>query len=525
MGGIKKDIDPASELVEEDDDATLPESELESAQDAAEEPAQTAGTLAAGLAAIGRYARHAPKAPGVYRMIDAKGDVLYVGKAKSIRKRIASYTRPTGHDSRITRMIAATATLEFVTTATETEALLLEANLIKRLRPRFNVLLRDDKSFPYILITSDHWAPQILKHRGARTRQGHYYGPFASAVAVNRTINTLERAFLLRSVHARDRVRRLFRACARGQFLSLRPLELGAKAPRRRNGQSLERAGFRARGDVPRPALGAVRDPGTPGYQSAQRRGSRRVRRASGRRLYLRRGVFLSHRAELGQPRILPQSRSRAGARRRARRLSRAVLRRQAAAAPHSRFARFRGARAAGGRAVDQSHAQNRRQRAAAWRAQGAGAARAGQRARSIGAQARRYLLAAEAATRLDRDFFIAARAAPHRGLRQQPYFRQQRGRRHDRRRLRRLPQKPVPQVQHPLGRAFARRRLRHDARGLAAPLQAADGGSAASERGGGACRRVDRRCGRRRGPAVARFGADRWRAGAVDRGAGDVVF
>jgi excinuclease ABC subunit C len=125
--------------------------------------------------------------------------VLYVGKAKSIRKRVAAYARPTGHDSRISRMIAATATLEFVTTKTETEALLLEANLIKRLRPRFNVLLRDDKSFPYILITTDHWAPQILKHRGARTRPGHYYGPFASAGAVNRTINALERAFLVRS--------------------------------------------------------------------------------------------------------------------------------------------------------------------------------------------------------------------------------------------------------------------------------------------------------------------------------------
>ena len=98
-----------------------------------------------------------------------KGDVLYVGKAKNIRKRIIAYTRPTGYDTRIERMIAATAALEFVSTATETEALLLEANLIKRLRPRFNVLLRDDKSFPYILITADHWAPQILKHRGART--------------------------------------------------------------------------------------------------------------------------------------------------------------------------------------------------------------------------------------------------------------------------------------------------------------------------------------------------------------------
>jgi excinuclease ABC subunit C len=190
MNGTNKDIDPASELREEDEDSSLPELEMESA---------TAGTLAAGRAAIARLAKLAPSASGVYRMIDAQGDVLYVGKAKNIRKRVTAYARPTGHDSRISRMIAATASLEFVSTKTETEALLLEANLIKRLRPRFNVLLRDDKSFPYILITSDHWAPQILKHRGARTRPGHYYGPFASAGAVNRTINALERAFLLRS--------------------------------------------------------------------------------------------------------------------------------------------------------------------------------------------------------------------------------------------------------------------------------------------------------------------------------------
>jgi excinuclease ABC subunit C len=132
-------------------------------------------------------------------MLDPAGEVLYVGKAKSIKKRVINYARPTAYDARIARMIAATVSMEFVTTKTETEALLLEANLIKRLRPRFNVLLRDDKSFPYILITSDHWAPQILKHRGARTRPGHFYGPFASAGAVNRTINALERAFLLRS--------------------------------------------------------------------------------------------------------------------------------------------------------------------------------------------------------------------------------------------------------------------------------------------------------------------------------------
>jgi excinuclease ABC subunit C len=191
MSGTRKDIDPASEdLREEDEESSLPEFELEEA---------APGTLAAGRAAIAKYAKLAPSQPGVYRMLDAKGDVLYVGKAKSIKKRVMNYARPTAYDARIARMISATVTMEFVTTKTETEALLLEANLIKRLRPRFNVLLRDDKSFPYILITSDHWAPQILKHRGARTRPGRYYGPFASAGAVNRTINALQRAFLLRS--------------------------------------------------------------------------------------------------------------------------------------------------------------------------------------------------------------------------------------------------------------------------------------------------------------------------------------
>jgi excinuclease ABC subunit C len=189
----RKDIDPATELVEEDDEQTLPEPEREI------DLAAPAGSLAAGREAVLRHARLAPSSPGVYRMIDAGGDVLYVGKAKNIRKRLVAYTRPAAYDPRIERMIASTATLEFVSTATETEALLLEANLIKRLRPRFNVLLRDDKSFPYILITADHWAPQILKHRGARKREGSYYGPFASVWAVNRTITALQRAFLLRS--------------------------------------------------------------------------------------------------------------------------------------------------------------------------------------------------------------------------------------------------------------------------------------------------------------------------------------
>ena len=187
----------AADFIEEDEDQPLPEAELAEFNPVGDEAGL--GSLAAGRDAILRYLKVAPSSPGVYRMLDERGDVLYIGKAKNIRKRVAAYARPTGLDTRIERMIAATRALEFVVTRTETEALLLEANLIKRLRPRFNVVLRDDKSFPYILITTDHWAPQILKHRGARARPGRYFGPFASVWAVNRTINALQRAFLLRS--------------------------------------------------------------------------------------------------------------------------------------------------------------------------------------------------------------------------------------------------------------------------------------------------------------------------------------
>jgi excinuclease ABC subunit C len=155
--------------------------------------------LKAGVEVIQKALKTLPNAPGVYRMIDGAGDVLYVGKAKSLKKRVSNYARGVGHTSRIARMIAETASMEFVTTETETEALLLEANYIKQLKPRFNVLLRDDKSFPYILVTSDHVAPQLTKHRGARNRQGQYFGPFASVWAVNRTITALQRAFLLRT--------------------------------------------------------------------------------------------------------------------------------------------------------------------------------------------------------------------------------------------------------------------------------------------------------------------------------------
>src|ERR1700754_3984481 len=193
MNGRKTNIDPDIDLPDEDEEATLPEAETLDLSDGG------VPSLAAGRDAIERYAKNAPTAPGVYRMVDANGEVLYVGKAKSIKKRITSYARPTGHDTRIERMIAATHHIEFVTTRTETEALLLEANLIKRLRPRFNVLMRDDKSFPYILLTGDHVSPGIYKHRGARSRKGDYFGPFASVWAVNRTVNALQRAFLLRS--------------------------------------------------------------------------------------------------------------------------------------------------------------------------------------------------------------------------------------------------------------------------------------------------------------------------------------
>jgi len=160
---------------------------------------EVSAAVGRGAEVIRRFWEHAPAGPGVYRMIGANHEVLYVGKAKSIRKRIASYLRPAGHTARIARMIALTASMVFVSTETETEALLLETNLIKQLKPRFNVLMRDDKSFPYILLTSDHPAPQITKHRGARNRKGAYFGPFASVWAVNRTLNALQRAFLIRS--------------------------------------------------------------------------------------------------------------------------------------------------------------------------------------------------------------------------------------------------------------------------------------------------------------------------------------
>ena len=140
-----------------------------------------------------------PLSPGVYRMLDAKGDALYVGKARSLKKRVVSYTKIAALSERLRRMVSETVSMEIVTTHTEAEALLLEANLIKRLKPRFNIVLRDDKSYPWLMLTEDHDFPQITRHRGARTRKGSHYGPFASAWAVNQTITAMQRVFLLRS--------------------------------------------------------------------------------------------------------------------------------------------------------------------------------------------------------------------------------------------------------------------------------------------------------------------------------------
>jgi len=152
-----------------------------------------------GHACIQSYLPTLDSSPGVYRMLDGESRVLYVGKARNLKKRVANYAKPSGHSARIARMIRETASMMFLTTRTETEALLLEQNLIKQLKPRYNVLLRDDKSFPNILITGDHPFPQIKKHRGAKKEKGSYFGPFASAGAVNRTLNQLQKVFLLRN--------------------------------------------------------------------------------------------------------------------------------------------------------------------------------------------------------------------------------------------------------------------------------------------------------------------------------------
>ncbi len=488
--GDKANIDPDIDLA---DDEVEEESSLPSLEEEAPE-----GPLAAGVAAIQRYAKLAPKGPGVYRMADAKGEVLYVGKAKSIRKRIVSYARQAGHTARIVRMIAATASMEFVTTTTETEALLLETNLIKRLRPRFNVLMRDDKSFPYIVITAGETPPMIAKHRGARSKPGDYYGPFASAQAVHRTITALERAFLIRSCTdtvyvSRTRpcllhqIKRCSAPCT-GEISHTDYAELVREAKAFLSGKSRavkdELAGEMEKAsavlDFERAAVYRDRLAALSAIQARQGVNPRGVEEADvfavhqqagyscvevfffrtgqnwGNRAYFPRAdrsfepgevlgaflaqfyddkppprcVFLSHEIE---DRAL---------------LAEALMR--------------------------QERAQGRDHDPATRREEGAGRSCGGECARGAGAQARRDPVAAEFAQRAGRYIRFAKAAAPHRGVRQLAHPGLERGRRDDRRGPGGLPQEPVPQVQYPLGEPHAGRRLRHDARGADAPVQAA---------------------------------------------------
>jgi excinuclease ABC subunit C len=193
--GVEAAIDDAAS---EREPAALPQLELSEA-DVARLTGSRGASLSRGIAVLQGQLRSLPSGPGVYRMSNARGDTLYVGKARSLKKRVSSYATPAKLSNRLRRMVAETTALEVISTHTEVEALLLECNLIKKLTPRYNVLLRDDKSFPYILIATDHPAPQLRKHRGAQSIKGEYFGPFASAGAVNRTITALQRAFLLRS--------------------------------------------------------------------------------------------------------------------------------------------------------------------------------------------------------------------------------------------------------------------------------------------------------------------------------------
>ena len=494
MNGSKKDVDPATELVEEDEDLALPELEQETAIDLS-----AAGPLAAGRAAIARHAKLAPASPGVYRMIDAQGDVLYVGKAKNIRKRIVAYTRPTGYDPRIERMIAATATLEFVSTATETEALLLEANLIKRLRPRFNVLLRDDKSFPYILITADHWAPQILKHRGARTRLGNYYGPFASVWAVNRTITALQRAFLLRSCSdgffdSRTRpcllhqIKRCSGPCTREiDFAEYTELVREANAFLSGKSQAVkdELAGEMEKAsaalDFERAAIYRDRLAALSAVQSHQGINPRGVEEADVFAVHQEGGFncvevfFFRTGQNWGNRAYFPKA-------------DRSLTAGEVLGAFLAQFYDDKPCP----RCIFISHEIEERALLAEALSTKSGykvevaVPRRGEKKDLVDhalANAREALGRKLADTSSQRKLLgalaemlrAAAAAAAHRGLRQQPHPGQQRGRRHDRRRSGRVPEKPVSQVQHPLGRSGAGRRLRDDAGGPGPPLQAAD--------------------------------------------------
>ena len=448
--------------------------------------------------------QHAPFGAGVYRMLGAEGDVLYVGKAKSVRKRLSSYARPTGQPARIERMIAATVSVEIVSTSTETEALLLEANLIKQLRPRFNVQLRDDKSFPYILLTGDHWAPQILKHRGAQSRPGDYFGPFASAGAVGRTINALQRAFLIRSCtdaffESRTRpcllyqIKRCSGPCTReidfaGYGNLVRETKDFLSGQSRAVKQELAREMEQASTDLEfeRAALYRDRLAALSAIQAQQGINPRTLEEADVFAIHQEGGYscvqvfFFRTGQNWGNRAYFPRA---------DRSLS-------ASEVLNAFLAQFYDDKPAP-KLILLSHEIEEAELLATALTTKAGfkvevsVPRRGEKKdlvescacqcpRSAGPQARRQCLAAPPARGPERRARFAARAAPDRGLRQQPHPGHQRGGRDGRRRRRRLHQEPVSQVQHQVVGPHPGRRLRHDARGPAAPLQALD------ERGSG---------------------------------------
>ena len=350
-----------------------------------------------GAERIAAYLKTLPDAPGVYRMLNAKGDVLYVGKAESLKKRVASYAQGGAHSNRIERMISETAEMIFVSTASEVEALLLEANLIKRLKPRYNVSYRDDKSFPNILLRTDHPFPQVLKHRGAKSRDGIYFGPFATAGAVNRTLNTLQRAFLLRSCsdsvfQGRTRpcllyqIKRCSAPCV-GRIdarAAMRALVAQAKnfldrqeprscrtSSREQMHDASETDGLRARRAIARP------HPRDEPHPLASGRSIRAtfaeadvfaLHRADGASLHP--GVLLPRRTELGQPALFPAPRAddRRPAKCWAAFLGQFYDSRTAAPADPAVARRFRNARCVAEALSHQGRAQGRDQRAGARR-------------------------------------------------------------------------------------------------------------------------------------------------------------
>ena len=442
-------------------------------------------------------------------MMNAAGDVLYVGKARSLKKRVTNYAQGRFHTNRIGRMVRETTTMEFVVTRTETEALLLEANLIKRLRPRFNVLMRDDKSFPYIMLTADHASPGIFKHRGARSRKSEYYGPFASAGAVGRTINSLQRAFLLRTCtdsvfESRTRpcllyqIKRCSGPCT-GEIGPEDYAELVGEARDFLSGKSqkvkAEISGAMQYAaeelDFERAAVFRDRLAALSHVQTHQGINTQAVDEADvfaihqeggqtciqvfffrtgqnwGNRAYFPKAdpalepgeVLSSFLAQFYDDKPIP----------RVILLSRAVDEQELLAEAFCTKA---------GRKIAISVPQRGDRKDLTDNALQNAREALGRRLAETSTQGR--LFSGFAA-----DLRPCPRAAPHRGLRQFAHHGHQRRRRDGGRRARGLRQEPVPQVQHPLDRHHAGRRFRHDARGHAAALLAADQGAREARSGG----------------------------------------